>query len=97
MSAGAIHGRRARSPRARRGRALSPALLLAALLLAALVPAACSDALVRVQPWERGDLAGDLMRPDLNPMEDRDWEHIYFSKEATPGDPSNGGGGCGCN
>jgi hypothetical protein len=57
----------------------------------------CSPLLERVQPWERGDLAGDLMRPDLNPAQERDWEHIYFSKEATPGTSSTGGGGCGCN
>jgi hypothetical protein len=57
----------------------------------------CATALMRVEPWEREKLAGDLMRPGLNPMEDRDWDHSYFSKEAAPGNPGQGGGGCGCN
>lgn len=91
---------RARTRRRGPGRA---ALCMALATLATLaVPAVlggagCTEKLVRVAPWERGELASDLMRPDLNPMEDRDWEHVYFSKEATPGDPANGGGGCGCN
>ena len=69
--------------------------LAALALLAGL--SACHPSLERVKPWEREELASDLMRPDLNPAEDRDWEHIYFSKEATPGRPGGGGGGCGCN
>ncbi len=76
---------------------LCAVLALALAALAVAVAAGCTEKLVRVAPWERGELASDLMRPDLNPMEDRDWEHVYFSKEATPGDPANGGGGCGCN
>lgn len=72
-----------------------PALLLA--LAALLLLGACAKSLERVQPWEREDLASDLMRPDLNPMEERDWNHIYFSKEAAPANPGEGGGGCGCN
>jgi hypothetical protein len=66
---------------------------LAALVLAA----GCSTALERVQPWERDELAGDLMRPDLNSMQDKDWGHITFSKEASPPGGGAGGGGCGCN
>jgi len=57
----------------------------------------CARELERVQPWERAELASDLMRPDLNGAEAQDWEHIYFSKEATPGRAGAGGGGCGCN
>ena len=57
----------------------------------------CSTALERVQPWERGELAGDLMRPDLNPLQGKDWNHITFSKEASPPGGGSGGGGCGCN
>jgi len=51
----------------------------------------------RVEPWERGDLASDTMRPDFDPIADADWAHIYFSKEASHGGPGAGGGGCGCN
>ncbi|MDH4248058.1 MAG: DUF4266 domain-containing protein [Deltaproteobacteria bacterium] len=59
--------------------------------------AGCTPALERVKPWERGELAGDLMRPDLNTLQERNWSHIQFSKEATPLEPGGGGGGCGCN
>ena len=58
----------------------------------------CSSESMRVvQPWERGELAGDLLRPDLNTLEDYDWDHIYFSKEGMVSGFSSGGGGCGCN
>lgn len=51
----------------------------------------------RVQPWQRDELASDVMRPDFNPEEEQDWAHIYFSKEASHGALDAGGGGCGCN
>jgi len=57
----------------------------------------CSPLLERVKPWERGDLASDLMRPDLNTLQEWNWSHIHFSKEATPLGEGEGGGGCGCN
>jgi hypothetical protein len=66
-------------------------------LAVAISMAGCGKQLERVQPWEREQLAGDLMRPDLDSAESQDWEHIYFSKEATPGRSGGGGGGCGCN
>jgi hypothetical protein len=73
-------------------------LILAMLLGAAAVSLnGCAKQLERVQPWEREELASDVMRPDLNSAETQDWEHIYFSKEATPGRSGGGGGGCGCN
>jgi hypothetical protein len=73
-----------------------PLIVLLALTGGALL-GGCAKQLERVQPWEREELAGDLMRPDLNPSAAQDWEHIYFSKEATPGRAGAGGGGCGCN
>lgn len=70
---------------------------IALALLAACAAAGCSTALERVQPWERGELAGDLMRPELNSIDSKDWGHIHFSKEASPAGGGSGGGGCGCN
>ena len=74
-------------------------LLLGACLLGVSLQglAGCSPALERVKPWERGELASDRMRPDLNTLQDLNWSHIQFSKEATPLEPGGGGGGCGCN
>lgn len=76
---------------------MSRALVVVLCLTATLLASGCAKQLERVQPWEREELASDLMRPDLNSSEAQDWEHIYFSKEATPGRAGAGGGGCGCN
>ncbi|MFM2170652.1 MAG: hypothetical protein RI957_881 [Verrucomicrobiota bacterium] len=57
----------------------------------------CSDRLIRVQPYERGNLAGPLMAPDRDPLFKAMTEHAYFSREASFGGGGVGGGGCGCN
>lgn len=49
-----------------------------------------------VKPWERDLLAKESMALSHavdNALDD----HIYFSKEASSGGKSFGGGGCGCN
>ena len=56
---------------------------------------ACSQ--LGVQPWERGILAQEDMQLVSDPLEARLDDHIYFSKEASSGGASFGGGGCGCN
>ncbi|OVE78154.1 hypothetical protein BVX98_01055 [bacterium F11] len=50
-----------------------------------------------VKPWERDLLAEKAMQGDPNPIESAYDDHIYFSKEASSGGRSFGGGGCGCN
>ena len=50
-----------------------------------------------VQPWERDLLAQPGMELDENPLMTALDDHIYFSKEASTGGASFGGGGCGCN
>jgi hypothetical protein len=50
-----------------------------------------------VEPWERGTLARDEMQVVADPLEASVDDHIYFSKEASSGGRSYGGGGCGCN
>jgi hypothetical protein len=65
----------------------------AALASAVLALAACST----VQPWERDVLARPSMQLSTSPVSDAIDDHIYFSKEATTGGRSFGGGGCGCN
>lgn len=65
------------------------------LILAAL--ASCSPQLERVKPYERGNLARQVMSADLDPLQKAMTEHAYFSREASSGGGGVGGGGCGCN
>ena len=50
-----------------------------------------------VKPWQREALADSIMQPDRNPMQSALLDHVYFSREASSGGRSVGGGGCGCN
>lgn len=53
--------------------------------------------LVRVRPWERDLLAREDMGWQPDKMQSLRESHIRFSKEASLGGGSAGGGGCGCN
>ena len=66
-------------------------------LLTCLLLSGCSERLVRVQPWERGNLANPLMTGERDPLFKAMNEHAYFSREASFGGGGVGGGGCGCN
>lgn len=55
----------------------------------------CSS--IGVKPWQRDLLSRQDMRPDGNALDDAIDDHVYFSKEASSGGRSFGGGGCGCN
>lgn len=65
------------------------------LLLSLLAVSGCSS--LGVKPWERDILAREDMALDNAPMDSGFDDHIYFSKEASSGGKSFGGGGCGCN
>jgi len=54
-------------------------------------------ALDTVKPWDKDLLAKKSMQPVPDYFENFYDEHIYFSKEASSGGQSVGGGGCGCN
>ncbi|GAA4097268.1 DUF4266 domain-containing protein [Zhongshania borealis] len=56
---------------------------------------ACSS--IGVDPWQRQNLAKPEMALDSSPLTSALDDHIYFSKEASSGGRSFGGGGCGCN
>jgi hypothetical protein len=56
---------------------------------------ACSN--LGVEPWERDLLAKKEMALTSSPVDAALDDHIYFSKEASSGGKSFGGGGCGCN
>lgn len=65
-------------------------------VLAALVFAS-GCAVNKVEPWERGDLARPEMAWEPDPQLSAYRSHAYFSKEASSGGATVGGGGCGCN
>ena len=52
---------------------------------------------VNVKPWDRDALANYTMRPERDPVTGALREHMWFSREASNGGRSIGGGGCGCN
>lgn len=52
---------------------------------------------IGVKPWQREILAKPEMAVTAYPLDAAIDDHIYFSKEATNGGRSFGGGGCGCN
>ncbi|HOD67347.1 MAG TPA: DUF4266 domain-containing protein [candidate division Zixibacteria bacterium] len=54
-------------------------------------------AAVGVQVWERDVLSKPEMQMDSHALDRALDDHIYFSKEASSGGRSFGGGGCGCN
>ncbi len=66
-------------------------------LLGTILLSSCSQKLVRVQPYERGNLARPGMADELNALHTAMTEHAYFSREASFGGGGVGGGGCGCN
>lgn len=69
--------------------------LRAALLLSLFLLSGCSS--LGVEPWERDILAKKEMALTSAPIDAALDDHIYFSKEASSGGRSFGGGGCGCN
>lgn len=67
------------------------------LLFAIAAIGALGSGCASVQPWERGFLSQEIMRPDRDPVGVALTEHLYFSREAASGGRGVGGGGCGCN
>ena len=76
---------------------MKPTLSKSIFLLGLLLMLASGCAVQRVQPWERDILAQKKMQLIPDPVQNAFDEHIYFSKEASCGGESVGGGGCGCN
>jgi hypothetical protein len=68
---------------------------LGAMSLAVLLAAGCST--LGVKPWERDLMARRDMQFNGEDLDAQLDDHLYFSKEASSGGRSFGGGGCGCN
>ena len=67
---------------------------LGLVLLATTMLGGCAN--LGVEPWQRDLLAIESMAL-TNGIDGSLDDHIYFSKEASSGGKSFGGGGCGCN
>lgn len=67
------------------------------LVLIALIIFLSGCSSLGVEPWERDILAKKQMALSASPIDAALDDHIYFSKEASSGGRSFGGGGCGCN
>lgn len=68
-------------------------LKLTTIVVCLLMLSACAQ----VKPWQRGNLAQDIMQSSIDPLADSLDGHIYSSKEASSGGGQAAGGGCGCN
>ena len=74
---------------------MRPVIIILLLLTIGLFNAGCSN--LGTKPWERQNLAKREMLLISDPVEAATDDHLYFSKEASSGGQSFGGGGCGCN
>jgi hypothetical protein len=70
-------------------------LCLLLTIVAAAAAAGCSS--LGPKPWQRDLLSRQDMQLSGNSLDDAIDDHLYFSKEASSGGRSFGGGGCGCN
>jgi hypothetical protein len=66
------------------------------IALAAAALAGCA-AYAPPQPWEKQYLARPDMQFDVDRLDAKNVQHVYFSKEGAAGGYGVGGGGCGCN
>jgi hypothetical protein len=70
-------------------------ILTLVLVVGAVQVTGCTS--LGVKPWQREVLSRADMRPDGGRLDSAIDDHLYFSKEASSGGRSFGGGGCGCN
>jgi len=68
-----------------------------AAALAALLLSACSAPKPWVKPYERQNLADEIMGTERFPLDDALMAHLRESREGGRGADGAGGGGCGCN
>ena len=63
----------------------------------ALLGSGCSNIEPWVKPYERANLATEIMKSDRNPVSDAYFNHVYEAREGARGASGSSGGGCGCN
>lgn len=57
----------------------------------------CSSVEPWVKPYERANLATEVMQADRNPVSSGYMNHVYEAREGARGASGSSGGGCGCN
>lgn len=70
---------------------------IASLIISLQCLVSCAHLPAPVAIWERQFIADPEMQLGQPRLEQGFSDHIYFSKEASTGGSSIGGGGCGCN
>lgn len=83
-----------RPAEAQSGRSARFALLLGTLLLSAFALAGTGCA--TVQPWERGELAGEAMQSDVSVCHRFEHNNEVYREGAVGANGGKSGGGCGC-
>ena len=68
-------------------------LVISGLLMAS----GCSNVEPWVKPYERANLADEVMKLDRNPVSNAYMNHVYEAREGARGASGSSGGGCGCN
>ncbi|MBL4794533.1 MAG: DUF4266 domain-containing protein [Pseudomonadales bacterium] len=58
---------------------------------------ACSHIKPWVKPYERSNLADNVMKLDRDPVNSSYLHHVYQAREGARGAEGGAGGGCGCN
>jgi hypothetical protein len=67
------------------------------LITGLLLTSACSNVEPWVKPYERANLADEVMKFDRNPVSGAYMNHVYEAREGARGASGSAGGGCGCN
>ena len=76
---------------------IAPRALRLSLLLSLLALAACSPLKPWVKPYERQNIADEIMSFERDPVASSYLHHVYDAREAARGGDGASGGGCGCN
>ena len=66
-------------------------------VLALLTASGCANVEPWVKPYERSNLASEVMQFDRNPVSNSYLNHVYEAREGARGASGSSGGGCGCN
>lgn len=73
------------------------AMLKPVAMFACVITLAGCDVQPWVKPYERANLADEVMQFDRDPVASSYLEHVYEARESARGAGITTGGGCGCN